>query len=93
MNYSHGCCGTVVFTKKCGDHEIFITKIFNHGIFSNFTKILNHKNLELYGTVWRVIFVGANFHGKSEKALKINFRGFKFRDSNQSRGVAQLHKR
>ena len=30
-------------------------------------------------TVWQVIFVGANF------------RGFKYRDSNQSRGVA-LHK-
>ena len=44
-------------------------------------------------TVWWVIFVGSNFHGKSEKALKINFRGFKFRDSNQSRGVALLHKR
>ena len=29
-----------------------------------------------------------NFCGKSEKALKINFRGLKFRDSNQSRGVA-----
>ena len=24
----------------------------------------------------------SNFRGKSEKALKINFRGFKFRDSN-----------
>ena len=36
-------------------------------------------------TVWRVIFVGSNFHGKSEKALKINFRGFKFCDSIQSR--------
>ena len=35
--------------EQCGDHEIFITKIFNHGIFSNFMKILNHKNLELYG--------------------------------------------
>ena len=35
--------------KKSGDHEIFITEIFNHGIFSNFTKILNHENLELYG--------------------------------------------
>ena len=45
-----------------------------------------------YIHVWRVIFMGANFSGKSEKALKINFRGFKFRDSNQSRGVA-LHKR
>ena len=44
-------------------------------------------------TVWRVIFVGSNFRGKSEKTLKINFRGFKFRDSNQSRGVALLHKR
>ena len=27
---------------------------FIHGIFSNFTKILNHENLELhvYGTLW-----------------------------------------
>ena len=45
----------------------------------------NHIALD---TVWRVIFVGANFCGKSEKALKINFR-----DSNQPRGVALLHKR
>ena len=37
--------------------------------------------------------MGANFSGMSEKALKINFRGFKFHDSNQSRGVALLHKR
>ena len=37
--------------------------------------------------------MGSNFHGKSEKALKIIFCGFKFRDSNQSRGVALLHKR
>ena len=37
--------------------------------------------------------MGSNFNGKSEKALKINFRGFKFRDNNQSRGVALLHKR
>ena len=44
-------------------------------------------------TVWRVIFVGSNFRGKSEKALKINFYDFKFRDSNQSRGVALRHKR
>ena len=44
-------------------------------------------------TVWRVIFVGSNFRGKSEKALKINFRGFKFCDSNQSRGVALLYMR
>ena len=49
MNYPHGCCGTVVSTKKCGDHEIFIAKIFNHGIFSDFTYILNHENVELYG--------------------------------------------
>ena len=42
-------------------------------------------------TVWGVIFMGTNFRGKSEKALKINFRGFKFHDSNQSRGVALLH--
>ena len=49
MNCLHGCRGAVVITKKCGDHEIFIMKIFNHGIFSNFTKILNHENLELYG--------------------------------------------
>ena len=37
--------------------------------------------------------MGANFCGKSEKALKIDFHGYKFRDSNQSRGVALLHKR
>jgi hypothetical protein len=32
-----------------------------------------------------------NFRGKSEKALKINFRDFKFRDSKpvQGRGAAQ----
>ena len=28
--------------------------------------------------------MGVNFHGKSEKTLKINFCGFKFRGSNQS---------
>ena len=44
-------------------------------------------------TVWQVIIVGANFLGTSKKALKINFRDFKFRDSNQSRGVVLLHKR
>ena len=37
-------------------------------------------------TVWWVIFRGANFRGKSEKALRINFRGFKFRDSNPIQG-------
>jgi hypothetical protein len=39
-------------------------------------------------TVWRVIFGGANFCGKSEKALRINFSGFKlnFRDSSPVRG-------
>ena len=33
-----------------------------------------------------------NFRGKSEKALRITFRGFKFRDSNpvQGRGTAQM---
>ena len=49
--------------------------------------------LHIWHTVWRVIFAGSNFRGKSEKALKINFRGFKFRDSSQYRGVALLHKR
>ena len=51
------------------------------------------EDVKFDGTVWRVIFVGSNYRGKSEKALKINFRGFKFRDSNQSRGMALLHKR
>ena len=37
--------------------------------------------------------MGSNFRGESEKAIKINFPDFKFRDSNQSRGVALLHKR
>ena len=36
--------------------------------------------------------MGSNFREKSKKALKIIFRGLKFRDSNQSRGVALLHK-
>ena len=34
--------------------------------------------------VLQIIFMGANFRGKSEKALKIIFRGFKFRYSNQT---------
>ena len=34
--------------------------------------------------------MAGNFRGKSEKALKISFHGSKFRDSNQSRGVALL---
>ena len=45
MNCPHGCCGAAVITKN-----VAITKIFNYGIFSNFTKILNHENLELYGS-------------------------------------------
>ena len=48
-------------------------------------------NVLFTNTVWRVIFGDANFRVKSEKALRINFRGFKFRDSNQSRNVV-LHK-
>ena len=43
-------CGAAVITKKCIDDEIFIMKIYIHVIFSNFTKILNHKNLELYSS-------------------------------------------
>ena len=43
MNCPHGGHSVVVFTKKSDDLEIFI-----HGIFSNFTKILNHENLERY---------------------------------------------
>ena len=38
------------------------------------------------GTVWQVIFGGPNFCGKSEKALRINFRGFKFHVSNPVQG-------
>ena len=40
-----------VITKKRSDHEIFITKIYIHVIFSNFMKNLNHENLKLYGTL------------------------------------------
>ena len=50
MNCPHGRRRAAVITKKCSDPEIFITKIFFHGIFSSFTKILDHENLELYGT-------------------------------------------
>ena len=49
MNCPHGRRRAAVITKKCSDHEIFITKIFFHGIFSSFTKFLDHENLELYG--------------------------------------------
>ena len=46
------------------------------------------------GRQWILTYrMAGNFHGKFEKALKINIRGFKFRDSNQSRGMALLHKR
>ena len=48
VNCPHGRRGAEVITKKCSDHEIFITKIYIHVICSNFTKILNHENLELY---------------------------------------------
>jgi hypothetical protein len=34
-------------------------------------------------TVWRVIFGGAKFREKSENALRINFRGFKFHTNHQ----------
>ena len=64
-------------------YEIYYTKINVSSAFIS----------SMLTTVWRIIFVGSNFRGKSEKALKINFRGFKFRDSNQSRGMALLHKR
>ena len=40
MNYPHGCCGTVVFTKKCGDYDIFITNFQSWG-FQQF-----HENFE-----------------------------------------------
>jgi hypothetical protein len=52
---------------------------------------IGYCSIELHYTVWQVIFGGANFREKSEKALRINFRGFKFRDINpvQGRGAAQ----
>ena len=53
----------MVITKKCGDHEIFVTKIFNHGIFSNFMKILNHANMELYG-ILAIPYTLAGVHNK-----------------------------
>ena len=49
--------GVTIITKKCSDHEIFITKINIHVIFSNFTKILNHENLELYGICRKMILI------------------------------------
>ncbi len=43
-------------------------------------------------TVWRIILGGAKFRGKLEKALRINFRGVKFRDSNPVQGCGAAHK-
>ena len=60
---------------------------------SNWFNTILYPSLPCMFTVWRIIFVGSNFRGKSEKALKIDFHGFKFRDNNQSRGVVLLHKR
>ena len=44
------------------------------------------------GNVTMLYRMAGNFHGKSEKALRINFHSFKFRDCNpvQGRGVAQM---
>jgi hypothetical protein len=36
-------------------------------------KGLGHKTGDKYTIIWQVTFGGANFHGKSEKALRINF--------------------
>ena len=41
--------------------------------------------------IWRVIFVGSNFRGNSEKALKINFRGLKFRDMSTATSPGAWH--
>ena len=62
-----------------------------HYQLTSYTKICTNLSGIIYNTVWQLNFVGANFRGKSEKALKINFRGFEFRDSNQSRAL--LYKR
>ena len=48
MNCPHRRRRAAVITKKCSDHEIFMTKFFFHGIFSSFTKFLDHENLDLY---------------------------------------------
>ena len=56
-------------TKKCSDHEIFITKIYVYGISSNFMKILNHENLELYGIPSRlngVVLTSSSSHDGSQ---------------------------
>ena len=57
VNCPHGHRGAEVITNKHSDHEIFIMKIYIHVIFTNFTKILNHENLELYSTVAYFEFV------------------------------------
>ena len=43
--------------KKLSDHEIFIMKIYIHVIFGNFTKILNHENLELYSIFFNFDYI------------------------------------
>ena len=49
--------------------------------------IMTHE-ISLSYTVWRVIFVGSNFRGKSEKALKNNYHGFIFVTATSLRLVA-----
>ena len=49
------------------------------------TRKLSHDRHEIFAIYGRCDYrMAGNFRGKSEKALAINFRGFKFRDSNQS---------
>ena len=43
----------VIITKKCGDHKIFITKIFIYGIFSNFTKIWSY----MVCSCWHALYI------------------------------------
>jgi hypothetical protein len=45
-------------------------------LFLGCVTVSEEKNSKRQATVWWVIFGGAKFRGKSEKALRINFRGF-----------------
>jgi hypothetical protein len=83
----HACCThpiAIYIIILCNEQVCRVYK--NHSVIA----YAHHFQVPcMLATIWRVIFRGANFRGKSEKVLRTNFRGFKFRESRS----AALHKR
>ena len=74
--------GTATLTNS-GPSELVEEHIF-HALQVRIQTV--YKKTDRLKNIFRCILycMAGNFRGKSKKALKINFHGFKFRDSNQS---------